>query len=94
MRSKSLLIAAVAVIGLGIFVFFFLESEVTPPPDWPPTVKLYRKTALGGLTRVVDTSSGQFLFMYLPEYDRHVHPIKIEKIDDRHWQVLFEAPQN
>jgi hypothetical protein len=43
---------------------------------------------------VVDTNSGQFLFMYLPEYDRNVHPIKIERLDDRHWQVVFEAPQN
>ena len=90
----SLLIGVVAVIAVVIFVLFFLESEVPPPPGWPPSVKLYRKTALGGLTRVVDSSSGDFLFMYLPEYDRHVHPIKIEKIDDRHWQVLFEAPQN
>ena len=51
------------------------------------------ETALGGFRSVVDTNSGQFLFMYLPEYDRHVHPIKIEKFDDRHWQVVFEAPE-
>jgi hypothetical protein len=90
----SILIGVVAVLALGIFIVLFLESEVPLPPGWPPGVKLYRKTALGGLTRVVDTNSGQFLFMYLPEYDRHVHPIKIEKLDDRHWQVVFEAPQN
>jgi hypothetical protein len=94
MRRMSILIGIVAVLALGIFMVFFLESEVPLPPGSSPGIKMYRKTALGGLTRVVDTNSGQFLFMYLPEYDRHVHPIKIEKLDDRHWQVVFEAPQN
>jgi hypothetical protein len=94
MRRMSILISIVAVLALGIFVVFFLEYEVPLPPGSSPGIKLYRKSALGGLTRVVDTNSGQFLFMYLPEYDRNVHPIKIEKLDDRHWQVVFEAPQN
>jgi len=22
----------------------------------------------------------------------HVHPVKIEKIDSKHWQVVFEDP--
>jgi hypothetical protein len=93
MRRMSFYIVSVAAVACLIVFLFFLEAEVTPPIGSPPSIKLYRKTALGGLTRVVDTSAGQSLFMYLPEYDRHVHPIKIEKIDDRHWQVLFEAPQ-
>lgn len=93
MSRMSILISIVAVLALGVFIFF-LESEVPLPPGLSPGIKLYRKTALGGLTRVVDTNSGQFLFMYLPEYDRNVHPIKIERLDDRHWQVVFEAPQN
>jgi hypothetical protein len=90
----SILIGVVAVLALGIFIVFFLEFEVPLPAGSSPGIKLYRKTALGGLARVVDTNSGQFLFMYLPEYDRHVHPIKIEKLDDKHWQVIFEAPEN
>ena len=90
----SILIGVVAVLALGIFVVFFLEYEVPLPPGSSPGIKLYRKSALGGLTRVVDTNSGQFLFMYLPEYVSNVHPIKIEKLDDRHWQVVFEATQD
>lgn len=93
MRRLSLLIVTLVIVALGIYAAFFLEYEARAPAGWPSSVKLYRKSALGGLTRVVDTSSGEFLFMYLPEYDGNVHPIKIEKIDDRHWQVLFEAPQ-
>lgn len=88
----SLLIGIVGLILVGGYIFLFMEREVPGPPGWPPSVKLYRKQALGGLTRVVDQSSGQVLFMYWPEYDRYVHPTKIEKIDDRHWQVIFEAP--
>lgn len=92
MRRLSILIAvAVAVLGVGCLLFF-LEHELPNPPGSPPSVKQYRKSALGGLTRVVDTSSGDLLFIYLPEYDKHVHPVKIEKIDDRHWQVVFEKP--
>jgi len=88
---------AVAVVGLVIGIgclLFFLEHEIPNPPGWPPNVKQYRKSALGGLTRVVDTNSGDLLFMYLPEYDRHIHPIKIEKLDENHWQVVFEKPVN
>ena len=92
MRRMSILIGVVAVLALGV-LFVFLESEVAPPPGTSPGIKVYRKVALGGVTRVMDTNSDQFLFYYLPEYDRHVHPIKIERIDERHWQVTFEAPQ-
>jgi len=94
MRKLSILIIALAIVGLGLYAVFFLEYEVPPPAGWPINIKLYRKSALGGLTRVVDTSNGKSLFMYFPEYDRSVHPTKIEKIDDHHWQVTFEAPPN
>ena len=89
--SRSLaMLAMVAVLG---YIFVFMESEIPGPPGWPSDIKLYRKPALGGLTRVYDTKTNDFLFWYLPEYDPNVHPIKIERIGDRHWQVTFKAPQ-
>jgi len=92
MRRLSILIAIVIlVLGVG-GLLFFLKHELPNPPGWPQDVKQYRKSAFGGLTRVVDTKSGDLLFIYLPEYDQHVHPVKIEKIDDRHWQVVLEKP--
>lgn len=94
MRKLSLLIVVLAVLGFGIYAIFFLEYEAPAPAGWPSGVKLFRKPVLGGITRVVDTNSGRFLFMYLPEYDRNVRPVKIERVDDRHWQVMFEAPPN
>ena len=93
MRKLSILIVAVSIFVVAGYLVFMKEHEVAPPPGWPENIKLYRNQIWGGETRVVDESSGQFLFMYLPEYDNHVHPVKIEKIDDRHWQVLFEKPQ-
>ncbi len=89
----SVLIGILALLFVGGYVFLFMEREVPGPPGWPQEVKLYRKQALGGLTRVVDQSSGQVLFMYWPEYDPNVRPIKIEKLDSTHWQVVFEAPK-
>jgi hypothetical protein len=86
-----------AVIGGGIIIMavvlflFSLQHEIPPPPGWPASVKLYRRT-LTGDTTAIDSESGRVLFSYLPEYDRNVHPIKIEKIDPTHWQVVFEVP--
>ena len=74
-------------------VFFGLGQEISRPTGVGDDVKLYRNLVSGGTTTVVDAKSGRPLFFYLPEYDRHVHPIKIEKIDERHWQVLFEDPE-
>ena len=88
---------ATAVIGgiLGVLVLvavlLSLEHKVPKPKDWPANVTLYRK-ALTGETRVFDDESGKFLFSYRPEYDLNVHPIKIEKLDGTHWQVVLEAP--
>jgi hypothetical protein len=92
MRKLSILVVVIVIVAVGGFLFF-LDSELPTPAGWPANVKLYRKTALGGLTRVVDTTSHKVIFLYLPEYDRNVRPIKMEKIDDLHWQVTFEAPQ-
>lgn len=89
----SLLIGIFATVAVLGYIFLFMEREIPGPPGWPAEIKLYRKQALGGLTRVVDTNSGDVLFMYWPEYDPNVHPIKIEKIDSKHWQVTFKAPQ-
>lgn len=93
MRKLSILVVALLIVAIGVFLFL-LEHEIPAPVGWPANVKLYRKSALGGLTRVVDTTSGKLIFIYLPEYDRNVRPIKMEKIDDLHWQVTFEAPPN
>jgi len=81
-----------AVILVGVFLLFSLQYEITGPTGWPGTIKLYRKTFTGD-TRVVDTQTGQTLFMYRPEYDMNVHPVRIEKIDSKHWQVVFESPK-
>ena len=94
MRKLSLLIVTVAIIIVAAYIIFLREHEIPAPPGWPANIKLYRNQVLGGATRVVDESAGQFLFTYEPEYDNHVHPIRIEKLDDRHWQVLFEKPGN
>ena len=93
MRRIHGVLGILAMLAMVGYILFFMERELPPPPGWPSDIKLYRKQALGGLTRVFDTKSGQFLFYYLPEYDRHVHPIKIERVDERHWQVTFEAPK-
>ena len=93
MRRIPGVLGVLAMLAFVGYILFFLEMELPQPPGWPSDIKLYRKANLGGLTRVYDTKSERFLFYYLPEYDRHVHPIKIERIDERHWQVTFEAPQ-
>ena len=93
MRRISRVLGVLALVAALGYIFLFMEHEVTAPAGWPSDIKLYRKMALGGLTRVYDTKSEQFLFWYLPEYDQHVYPIKIERIDERHWQVTLEAPK-
>lgn len=90
-KRVGALIVGLAVILIGTFLLFFSESEVSAPAGWPSSVKLYR-TMFRGQTRAVDSETGQTLFMYLPEYDMHVHPVTIQKIDSNHWQVVFEDP--
>ena len=93
MRKISRALGILGVVASLGYIFLFMEHELPTPSGWPSDIKFYRKPALGGLTRVHDTKSDRFLFYYLPEYDQHVHPIKIERIDERHWQVTFAAPK-
>jgi hypothetical protein len=92
-KNVGALILGSALICGAIFFLFFYETEIRGPDGWPSTVKLYR-TRLRGETRAVDTQTGETLFMYLPEYDMHVHPVNIQKIDSTHWQVIFEDPKS
>ena len=76
----------------GLLLYRFLEYEVQPPSaGWTSEVKIYRK-AMGGTTRVVDKETGEILFLHLPEYDGNIYPISVQKIDETHWQVVFEKP--
>jgi hypothetical protein len=90
-KKLGIFIIGGAVILVIVFFLFSLQYEINRPTGWPVTIKLYRKT-LTGETRVVDAETGQTLFMYRPEYDLNVHPVRIEKIDSNHWQVVFEGP--
>jgi hypothetical protein len=92
MKLKKLkTLIGVGVLLVAVLFIFTLEYEVRGPEGWPSTVKLYRNRVTG-LTWAVDTETRQTLFMYWPEYDMHVHPVKIEKIDSNHWQVVLEDP--
>ncbi|MGH9873889.1 MAG: hypothetical protein ACRD9S_15670 [Pyrinomonadaceae bacterium] len=88
----GVLIASGVVTLAVVLLLFSLQYEIGGPAGWPATVKLYRKT-LTGETRAVDAQTGQTLFLYRPEYDMNVHPVRIEKIDANHWQVVFEDPK-
>jgi hypothetical protein len=93
---KSLLVFLVLFLilqGGVIFLYRFLENEIPTPKNWSPDIKIYRKV-IGGETRVVENKHGRVLFNHLPEYDGHVHPISIQKIDETHWQVVFEEPKS
>ena len=90
-RKKLGTLIGVAGLLAAVLFIFSLEVEVSRPNGWPSTVKLYRNRVTG-VTWAVDTETRQTLFMYWPEYDMHVHPVKIEKIDSNHWQVVFEDP--
>jgi len=94
MTIKKLLtlVGSGLVIIVTVLILFSLEYEISGPNGWPATIKLYRRSFMGQ-TRVVDTQTGQTLFMYRPEYDMNVHPVRIEKIDSTHWQVVFESPK-
>ncbi|MEK6282277.1 MAG: hypothetical protein AABN95_18120 [Acidobacteriota bacterium] len=84
----------IGVVSLLVAVLFIvtLEKEVPGPDGWPSTIKLQRNRVTG-VTWAVDTETHRTLFMYWPEYDMHVHPVKIEKIDSNHWHVVFEDPK-
>lgn len=90
-RKKLGTLIGVAGLLVAVLFIFSREVEVTGPHGWPSTVKLYRNRVTG-VTWAVDTETRQTLFIYWPEYDMHVHPVKIEKIDSKHWQVVFEDP--
>jgi hypothetical protein len=90
-RGAATLIGGICLVLIVGFLFFRAERELDRPDGWPSTVHLYRKT-LSGETRVVDMQSGKTIFIYRPEYDTNIHPVKIDKINSNHWQVMFELP--
>ena len=81
----------IILVAIALFLFS-LQNEIPGPVGWPSDIKIYRR-AITGETRVVDPESGKVIFTYRPEYDRNIHPVRIEKIDADHWQVIFEAPK-
>ena len=91
LKKLAITISVGVIVVVGILFFWFHEYEVNGPSGWPTNIKLYRGT-LTGDTRVVDSETGRTLFMYRPEYDFNVHPVRIEKTDVNHWQVVFEVP--
>lgn len=84
-------IASAVIVTIVLVTLYSLKYEVPKPENWSANVTVYRR-GIGGQTSVFDADSGKFLFSYEPEYDLNVHPIKIEKLDSNHWQVVFEAP--
>ena len=90
-RKKVGTLIGVAGLLAAVLFIFSLEVEVNGPDGWPSTIKLQRNRVTG-VTWAVDAETHRTLFMYWPEYDMHVHPVKIEKIDSNHWQVVFEDP--
>jgi hypothetical protein len=78
------------IIFVGLWMALFWEYEIPSPSGWPSNIKIYRRVATG-LHRVVDTESGRLLFIYLDA--PAVQPVRIEKIDDNHWNVIFEKPE-
>lgn len=79
------------VVIVVIATLYSFQYEIPKPASWSADVKVYRRS-IGGHTSVFDSESGKLLFTYEPEYDLNVHPIKVEKLDSNHWQVVFEAP--
>lgn len=85
-------VVSVLIVIVVIVTLYSLQYEIPKPENWSADVKIYRRS-IGGETSVFDSESGKLLFTYGPEYDLYVHPIKIEKLDSNHWQVIFEAPK-
>ena len=92
-NNKKSIFRAVSVVIIVVCVVVILrfKNEVPKPPEWPANVRLYR-TSVTGETSVYDGKSGRYLFSYDPEYDPNVRPVKIEQLDARRWQVIFEDP--
>jgi hypothetical protein len=89
-KAVTIFTSALVVLALELFVFT-LQHEVPKPDTWSANVKIYRR-ALSGETRVFDAESGKFLFAFKPEYDLNVRPIKLERLDQNHWEVILENP--
>ncbi len=86
------LISSILVVSVVLVVIYSLKYEIPKPETWSANVKVYRRS-LGGETSVFDADSGKLLFTYGPEYDLNVHPIRVDKIDPNHWQVVFKDPR-
>jgi hypothetical protein len=91
MKKLGITVACVIVIGAVGLLLIALQYEIPKPTAWSANVKVYRK-AITGETRVFDGESGRFLFAYRPEYDPNVRPIKVDRIDQNHWQIVLENP--
>jgi hypothetical protein len=91
--NKKLVTGALSVmiIIVSAVVIFNLKYEVPKPREWPANVRIYRRSVTGE-TSVYDANSGRYLFSYDPEYDPNVRPVKVEQLDSKRWQVIFEDP--
>ncbi|HEY5839359.1 MAG TPA: hypothetical protein VIT19_10010 [Pyrinomonadaceae bacterium] len=89
-KSIATVVSVMIIIVSAVFIFN-LKHEVPKPPEWPANVRIYR-TSITGETSVFDGNSGRYLFSYDPEYDPNVRPVKIEQLDGKRWQVIFEDP--
>jgi hypothetical protein len=77
--------------GVIGYLILRLEHTVPTPKDWPQELKIYKKT-LTGLTRVVDSKTGDTLLIYIDD-SPSVQPIKVERIDANHWIITLEKPK-
>lgn len=90
-RIVGIVLFGVLFFGVIGYLVLRLEHSVPTPQNWSQELKIYKRT-LTGLTRVVDSKTGDTLLMYLDD-SPSVQPIKVDRIDNNHWIITLEKPR-
>jgi hypothetical protein len=90
-RTLGTILFGIIFFGAIAFVIMQMEYDAPTPGDWPPEFKM-RTRMVTGLTRVIDTETGDTLFMFMKDSPA-VHPVRIERTDDNHWGIILEKPK-
>jgi hypothetical protein len=77
--------------GVIGYLILSLEHSVPTPQGWSQELKIYKRT-FTGLTRVVDSKTGDTLLLYM-DGSPAVQPIKVERVDNNHWIITLEKPR-
>lgn len=93
MKFKAIVTVLFCIIFVGIIAFLILRLEynVPTPAHWPQDFKISTQ-AVTGLTRVIDSKTGDTLILYMKDSPA-VQPVNVERVGGGRWVITLEKPK-